>query len=234
MYKTVITGASSGIGKATALLLAKEGHSLVLNARREKVLQELAEQCTAEGAKAVTVVAGDVTDPETSEKLAESALKMQGELVLVNNAGFADFGAFHETNIDQAVEMVDVMLSGTMRATHAMIPSMLQAGSGTVINVLSVSSTVEFPGAAAYCAAKAGAHMFSKVLSKEYRQQGIRVTSILPGSTDTAIWDGMAEHPPREDMLPVSAIAETVRDVINAPRDRSIDEIVVSPPKGIL
>ena len=76
--------------------------------------------------------------------------------------------------------------------------------------------------------------MFSRVLSKEYRGKGVRVTSVLPGSTDTAIWDGMADYPPREEMLPASAVAETIRDAINAPRDRSIDEVVITPPKGVL
>ena len=234
MYRTVVTGASSGIGRETAILLATESHSLVLNARREKLLVELAEVCLAAGAKAVNVVSGDVTDQETANKITESVGQLEGEVVLVNNAGFAEFGEFHESDVESAVRMVDVMLSGTMRTTHALLPLMLADGRGTVVNVLSMAANTEFPGAAAYCAAKAGALMFSRVLSKEYRQKGVRVTSILPGSTDTAIWDGMADHPPREEMLPASAVAEAIRDAINAPRDRSIDEVVITPPKGVL
>jgi len=234
MYRTVITGASSGIGRETAMLLAKEGHSLVLNARRENLLHELAEACLAQGAPNASVAAGDVTDQRTAQNIAASAGQLEGELVLVNNAGFAGFGEFHEADIEGAVLMVDVMLSGTMRTTHALLPLMLADGRGTVVNVLSLAANTEFEGAAAYCAAKAGALMFSRVLSREYRQKGVRVTSILPGSTDTPIWDGMESHPPREDMLPASAVAEAIRDAINAPRDRAIDEIVLTPPKGIL
>jgi len=234
VYRTVVTGASSGIGRETALLLAKEGHSLVLNARREKPLNKLAEVCMAEGARSVNVVAGDVTDQETGQKIAASVRQLEGELVLVNNAGFVEFGEFHESDIEGASRMVDVILTGTMRTTHALLPLMLADGKGTVVNVLSVAAKTEFPGAAAYCAAKAGALMFSRALSEGYRQKGVRVTSILPGSTDTPIWDPMESHPPREDMMPATAVAEAIRGAINAPRDRSIDEIVLTPPKGIL
>lgn len=234
MYRTVITGASSGIGRAAALLLAKDRLSLVLNARRENLLEELAEACLAEGAAAAKVVPGDVTRQETAKALAESAGQLEGELVLVNNAGFVEFGDFHETDIEGAARMVDVLLMGTMRATHALLPLMLADGRGTVVNVLSIAANTEFPGAAAYCAAKAGTLMFSRVLAQEYRKKGVRVTSILPGSTDTPIWDKMESHPPREEMMPASAVAEAIRDAINAPRDRTIDEIVLTPPQGIL
>ena len=234
MYRTVVTGASSGIGRETAMLLAKEGHSLVLNARRESLLNELAEACLAQGAPGASVAAGDVTDPATTQKIVASASQLAGELVLVNNAGIVEFGEFHESDIEGAAGMVDVSLTSLMRTTHALLPLMLADGNGTVVNVLSLAATTEFPGAAAYCAAKAGALMFSRVLSKEYRQKGVRVTSILPGSTNTPIWDPMESHPPREDMMPASAVAEAVRDAINAPRDRAIDEIVLTPPKGIL
>ncbi|MCH8978333.1 MAG: SDR family NAD(P)-dependent oxidoreductase [Armatimonadetes bacterium] len=234
MYRTVITGASSGIGRATAILLAKEGHSLILNARREKQLNELAELCLAEGAPAASAAAGDITDQKTAQRIAASASQLEGELVLVNNAGFVEFGDFHESDIERAAGMVDVMLTGTMRTTHALLPLMLADGKGTVVNVLSVAAKTEFPGAAAYCAAKAGAHMFSRVLCQGYRQKGVRVTSIIPGSTDTPIWDPIESHPPREDMMPASAVAEAIRDAINAPRDRAVEEIVLTPPKGIL
>ena len=76
--------------------------------------------------------------------------------------------------------------------------------------------------------------MFLRAPARESRQKGGRLTASLPGSTDTPIWEGMESHPPREDMLPAIAVAEAVRDAINAPRDRAIDEIVLTPPKGVL
>ncbi|HXH60595.1 MAG TPA: SDR family NAD(P)-dependent oxidoreductase, partial [Fimbriimonadaceae bacterium] len=183
---------------------------------------------------AVSVVAGDVCDQDAASKVADTLEHMQGERVLINCAGCAQFGDFAEADIDREIAMVDVMLSGTMRMTRAILPQMLDQGAGTVVNVLSVSSTTVFAGAAGYCSAKAGALMFTRVLAKEVRSRGVRVIAVIPGATDTGIWDGMESHPPREDMLTPGAIAEVIRDAINAPRDRNLDEIAVMPPKGIL
>jgi short-subunit dehydrogenase len=234
-YRTVITGASSGIGRATALLLSRDAHALVMNARRERELQSLAESCLAGGACSVAVVAGDITVADTAIELAESVARSgPGEVVLVNCAGAAEFGPFHEQDIEAAVGMVDVILCGAMRATHALLPAMLEQGRGTVINVLSIAARQDFRGSQAYCAAKAGLAAFSRTLSLDYRAQGIRVTSLLPGATDTPLWDEIEGHPAREDMLPAKAVAETIKYLIDLPRDRVVDEIVLTPPKGTL
>lgn len=234
-YRIVITGASSGIGRATALLLARDAHSLILNARRGHELQTLAESCLSGGACSVSVVAGDITDQHTAPQLADAvAMSGLGEVVLVNCAGTAAFGQFHEQEIETAVGMVDVILGGAMRATHALLPAMLANGSGTVINVLSIAARQDFGGSQAYCAAKAGLAAFSRTLSLDYRAQGVRVTSVLPGATDTPLWDEIENHPAREDMLPARAVAETIKYLVDLPRDRVIDEIVLTPPKGTL
>jgi len=234
-YRTVVTGASSGIGRATALLLAKDGHALVLNARREDVLRTLAEECLAAGSSAVSVVAGDVSHPATGPQLADAvAMSGAGEVVLVNNAGTAAFGPFHELPIETAVRMVDVLLSGAMRATHALLPTMLEEGRGTIVNVVSVAALQTFSSAEAYCAAKAGLLAFSRSLARDYRPMGVRVTSLIPGASDTALWDAIEGHPDRADMLSPQAVAEAIKMVVDSPRDRSYDEIVLTPPKGVL
>ncbi len=234
-YRTVITGASSGIGRATALLLARDGHSLVLNARREHELQTLAESCLSGGACAVAVVAGDISDPDTAPQLADAvAMSGPGEVVLVNNAGTASFGPFHEMPIETSLKMVEIILGGAMRAAHALLPTMLEYGSGTVINVLSIAARQDFGGSQAYSAAKAGLASFSRTLSLDNRRQGVRVTSLLPGATDTPLWDEIETHPAREDMLSARAVAETIKYLIDLPRDRVIDEIVMTPVKGTL
>ncbi|MEX2242406.1 MAG: SDR family NAD(P)-dependent oxidoreductase [Fimbriimonadaceae bacterium] len=234
-YRTVVTGASSGIGRATALLLAKDGHALVLNARREDVLRSLAEECLAAGSSAVTVVAGDVSHPATGPQLADAVgMSGAGEVVLVNNAGTAAFGPFHEQPVETAVRMVDVLLSGAMRATHALLPTMLEEGRGTIVNVVSVAALQTFSSAEAYCAAKAGLLAFSRSLARDYRPMGVRVTSLIPGASDTALWDSIEGHPDRADMLSPQAVAEAIKMVVDTPRDRSYDEIVLTPPKGVL
>ena len=91
-----------------------------------------------------------------------------------------------------------------------------------------------FAGAAAYSASKAGLFMFGKSLAAEYRKAGLKITSIIPGATDTAIWDRQGFIPPREDMLHSESVGEVIRDVIMSPSDRNIDELVIMPPKGIL
>jgi short-subunit dehydrogenase len=235
MSRVVVTGASSGIGRAVALLLSKDGHALVLTSRQEDKLRSLADACLAGGAASVSVVAGDISDPDTAPQLADAVRESgSGEVVLINNAGVAKFGPFHSMGIDDSVAMVRVMLEGTMRATHALLPMMLEQGKGTVVNVLSIAVMNDFAGSEAYSAAKYGQHGFAKSLSKSYRRQGIRVTNVIPGSTDTHLWDAVESPPAREDMLTAEAIAQTIKMVIDSPRDRSFDEIVVTPPKGVL
>ncbi|MCH7903885.1 MAG: SDR family NAD(P)-dependent oxidoreductase [Armatimonadetes bacterium] len=235
MFRSVVTGASSGIGRATALLMAAAGHELVLISRRESILEEIAQRCESLGSPSATVVAGDVSDPETAERVKQAVGKSDdSEIVLINNAASAAFGPFHELPVEGACDMIDVGMKGGFLMTHALLPAMLDQGRGTVINVLSIAATQPIPGAAAYCAMKAGMLAFSRTLALEYRRKGVRVGSILPGSTDTAIWDGMSDHPPREDMLQPEAVAEMILQMVSAPRDRSLDEVVLTPPKGFL
>ena len=235
MFKSVVTGASSGIGRATALLMAGSGHELVLVSRRESVLEEIRQRCESLGCPCATVVAGDVADPETAEHVKQAVGDSDDrEVVLINNAASASFGPFHELTAESACTMIDVGLKGGLLMAHALLPAMLEQGRGTIVNVLSIAATQAIPGAAAYCAMKAGMLAFSRTLALEYRRNGVRVGSILLGSTDTAIWDGMSDHPPREDMLQPEAVAEMILQMVSAPRDRSLDEVVLTPPKGFL
>jgi len=235
MSRIVVTGASSGIGRATALLLAKDGHALVLTSRQEDKLRALADSCLVAGAASVSVVAADIADPDTAPQLADAVgMSGEGEIALVNNAGVAMFGSFDKMPIEDSIKMVRVMLEGTMRATHALLPAMLTASRGTVVNVLSIAVLHTFAGSEGYSAAKYGLLGFAKSLSQSYRRQGLRVTNVIPGSTDTQLWDAIESPPARDDMLTAEAVAQTIKMVIDAPRDRSYDEIVVTPPKGVL
>lgn len=233
----VITGATSGIGLETARLLAQEGWSLVLAGRRESVLLEVSADCLHLGAPSVAPVPCDLTVADETQRLADAAnpfVDNNGRAALVNSAGIASFGPFETSNLDDAVSQIEVNLTGLIRATHALIPVLRQAQSGHIVNVLSISATHAFAGAAAYCASKAGALMFGRCLAQEVRREGIRVTSLLPGSTDTPLWDKGDWKPPVEDMLSSRAVADAIRDVLLSPLDRSYDEITLMPPKGIL
>jgi short-subunit dehydrogenase len=232
-FRTIVTGASSGIGRATALLLARDHHALILNARREQELTSLAEACLAAGACSVSTVVGDIGVDDTSDELADTVdMSGQGEIVLVNNAGWAEFGPFHEQPIETALGIVDATLGGAMQVTRALLPKMLMVGRGTVVNVVSIAVRHTFPNAEAYTAAKSGLLGFSKSLNASYRSQGIRVTALIPGAVDTPLWKD--QGPDKEDMLKPQAVAETIKWLIDLPRDRAVDEIVLTPPKGVL
>lgn len=233
--RVIICGASSGIGKATALALSKTECELVLAARRRPLLNELAAECEANGAKALGVPC-DITQYPECEELIHQAKSMAGdaEPVLVNSAGVAEFCGFADTSLAGLDDQIRTNLMGPIYACRAFMPWALSYGAGHIVNVLSISATTVFAGAAAYSASKAGLLMFGKSLAAEYRRMGLRLTSIIPGATDTAIWDRQGFVPSREDMLLPEAVADVIRDVIFAPSDRNIDELVIMPPKGIL
>lgn len=229
----VITGASSGIGLQTALELGLRGHRMVLAARRESKLNEVAAQVEGMGGQA-KVVALDVTayDAPTALLQAAQSFGVEARPVLVHNAGAASFGPTHEAPLESIESQIDLMMRAPIRLTHAFLPWMLEQGEGHLINILSIVTKLTFPNAAAYTGAKTGLEGFMRSLQAEVRRKGIRVTNIQPGATDTDIWgDG---GPNRADMVPASAIARIIADVIESPDDRSIDEIVITPPKGVL
>ena len=231
--RVLLTGASAGIGWDTAILLAKEHYELVLVARREDRLRELAQSCRAEGATRVDIIAADLGHKGIAEEIVEKARGIP-PLVLVNNAGIAEFGPFAEMPLDRIEATFELNLLAPMRLCHAIIPVMLEKGGGQIVNVLSMAATHVLPGSAAYATSKAALHMLGKTLSADYRKQGIRISSIIPGATDTELWDRQSFQPDRADMVPAKAVAEVIRDVVISPPDRNFDEITVMPPKGIL
>jgi short-subunit dehydrogenase len=228
----LVTGASSGIGREAAILLSRAGCVLLLTGRRFEALEETARQC--EGG--ATVFAGDLADPGFAAELAaEAAQAAAGGLpILVNAAGCAHFGPTHEMEAGRVREQLLVNLLAPIQLVQAMLPWMLPRGGGDIVNVASVAAVHAFPQAAGYVASKHGLLGFSRSLAAEYRERGLRVTTILPGSTDTPLWSVQSFRPEASDMLPVSAVAEAICDAALAPRDRSYDEIRLMPPKGIL
>lgn len=234
--RVLVTGASSGVGQESARLLARSGCELVIGARRLGILEELADELRSLGSPAVHAVAVDVSDVEQVRNFVSRAKEASGVCrpALVNVAGLAEFGPFHEQSTESLLSQVHVNLVGPMIACREILPWMLESGGGDMVNVLSITSELVFAGTGAYSASKAGLRMLGKVLASEYRKKGLRVTSILPGAVDTPIWEGKSFVPPKKDMLPVEAVAKVVADVVLAPLDRSYDEITIMPPKGVL
>ncbi|WP_431052518.1 SDR family oxidoreductase [Roseateles sp. L2-2] len=189
----LITGASSGIGHASALLFAAEGAKVVLGARREAELKDLACEIDARGGSAVWL-AGDVRDEAYAQALVALAVKRHGRLdVAFNNAGtLGEAGASTEISAQGFSDALAVNLTGAFLGAKHQIAQMLRNGGGSVIFTSTfVGHTAAFPGVAAYAASKSGLVGLTQALAAEFGPQGVRVNALLPGAVDTDMYRAM-------------------------------------------
>lgn len=186
MTKTaLITGATGGLGKAFAAVFAKHGYELVLTGRDEKKLEEVKELAKRLGAKALTVAA-DLTAKEEQDRLfAQTREKGIAVDVLVNNAGFGDFGLFFEGDPEKQAEMVAVNIAALVRLTRLFLPGMIERGGGRVMNLASTAAFQPGPLMACYYATKAFVLSFSEAIALELEGTGVFVTALCPGPTST-------------------------------------------------
>lgn len=185
----VVTGASSGIGLATARLLASRGARVAVFARSERKLAALA----AEFGDRMLAVAGDIAEADDVERLFSEVERRFGACdLLVNNAGMIEVKALHEMTPEEWDRTFAVNVRGIYLASRRALPSMLARQSGAIVNVSSISGVVgpeKFPGTAAYCASKAAVIALTEVLATEVRERGVRVNCVSPGSVDTPMWE---------------------------------------------
>lgn len=177
----VITGASSGIGRAAALDFARRGASLVLAARRQELLDEVAAACRALGAECRTVVT-DVTLRSDCQHLIDAAGHVD---VLVNNAGFAIFDPFESAKADDLEAMMQTNYFGAVWCAQAVLPQMLARGKGTIVNVASIAGIMGYARMGGYCATKFAMIGFSETLRDEVLGRGVRVAMVCPGTVET-------------------------------------------------
>ena len=237
----VVTGASSGIGEATALALAGAGAAVALGARLAERIEALAGRIRGAGGKAAAIEV-DVTDEATAQGFVESAREQLGGLdVLVNNAGVMLLGAVEGADSEQWRRMIDVNLLGLLYCTHAALPVMREGGGGHIVNVSSVAGRHARAGAAVYNMTKFGVTAFSEGLRQEALHSGIRVTCVEPGFVETEL-QGHNTNPVvqqgvermREqigDVLQASDIADAVLYAVSRPQHVSINEVLVRPTK---
>jgi len=186
MRWAIITGASSGIGRALAFEFAAGNFNLLLIARNEKALADVAAQCHAKYGVETEVLAADLSCAERSGALIEQIVaKPHRYEVLVNNAGFGIHGDFGSTDIDQNMRLVNVQISSTLQLTRAVLPGMIARGSGKILNVASVHSFSPVPFQSVYGACKAFLLSFSSALQNEVAGTGVTVTVFCPGITQT-------------------------------------------------
>jgi NADP-dependent 3-hydroxy acid dehydrogenase YdfG len=183
----IITGASAGIGEATAITLAAEGAKVVIAARRSDRLEVLAKRIESSGGQALAIVT-DITDETQANNLIHKANAALGRVdILVNNAGVALTGNIHGGNTSDWRRMFDVNVFGLLYATHAVLPIFKAQGEGHIVNISSVAGRIARAGVGIYNATKWGVNAISESLRQEVLQDNIRVTIIEPGLVETEI-----------------------------------------------
>ena len=235
----MVTGASSGIGEATAGALASAGARVAIGARRTDRLAELAGKITADGRGGVTYQKLDVTKREECDAFARATLEKWGAIdILVNNAGLMPLSFFKNLKYDEWDRMIDVNIKGVIYSTAAVIKHMKEKGSGHIINISSVAGRIVFPAGSVYCATKHAVAAFSEGLRQEFSaRSGIRVTSIEPGVVDTKLNDsitdeslqGFVENCKKMEALRAADVAEAIMYAAGAPKHVNVNEILIRP-----
>lgn len=234
----LVTGASSGIGEATVKMLADEGASVALAARREDELQNLADSVESDSGDAL-VVPTDITDEEQVREMVETTHEEFGRLdILVNNAGVMLLEPAAEADTDNWRQMVELNLLGLMNATHATLPIMQEQGEGHVVNVSSVAGRQASPNSSGYNASKWGVNGFTDALRQEVAEEGIRTTLVEPGVVDTELQEHIPDDEVQEQieewadsMNPLTGedIARSIRYAVVQPQHVSANEILIRP-----
>jgi uncharacterized protein len=186
----LVTGASAGIGSEIAKLLAERGYPLVLVARRKDRLTALAGELSDEYGVRVETISADLGKPTPRGKIAGRIEELGLEVeVLVNNAGFATGGPFHEADPERELEQVRVLVEAPVALTSAFLPGMVARGRGAILNVASTAGMQPMPYSAGYSVAKAYMLTFSEALHQEARGHGVTVTALAPGPVETDFWE---------------------------------------------
>ncbi|HEX7941714.1 MAG TPA: SDR family oxidoreductase [Gemmatimonadaceae bacterium] len=235
----VITGASSGLGEATARHLSAQGATVVLGARRAERLQSLADELTANGARALAV-ATDVTDPGQVQRLVDAAVETFGRVdVMLNNAGLMPHSPLERRKIDDWNRTIDVNIKGVLYGIAAALPYMQRQMSGHIINVSSVAGHKVRPGGAVYSATKFAVRVLSEGLRQEVKPYNIRTTVISPGAVATELPESITEpdvakgiHEFYEEYaIPADSFARAVAFAMSQPEDVDINEILFRPTR---
>ncbi|MFF8262089.1 SDR family oxidoreductase [Streptomyces virginiae] len=236
MTKVVaITGASSGIGEATARRLAADGHRVLLGARRTERLEALSKEINAAGG-AAAYRRLDVTDAADVRAFVAAAGERYGRLdVMVNNAGVMPLSPLDALAVDEWDLMIDVNVRGVLHGIAAALPVMRARGAGHIVNIASVGAYEVSPTAAVYCATKFAVRAISEGLRQESGGD-VRVTLVSPGVTESELADHICDPAAREAMeayravaLPASAVADAIAYAVSQPPEVDVNEIVVRP-----
>jgi NADP-dependent 3-hydroxy acid dehydrogenase YdfG len=234
----LVTGASSGIGEATAVALAAQGASVAVGARRQDRLDALEAKLTADGTSVLSV-ALDVTDEQACrDAVAQTRDRLGGLDILVNNAGLMLLGPILDADTEDWRRMMHTNVLGLMYLTHAALPHLVEQGHGDIVQVSSVAGRVARAGSGAYNASKWAVNAFSESLRQEVTEKGVRVVVVEPGAVDTELTDHITHQGAREQskkwtqsirMLTAEDIANAVLYAVTQPDHVAVNEVLVRP-----
>jgi len=243
----LVTGASSGIGHAAAVELAREGASVALVGRREDRLAALAAEITRAGGQAL-VVPADITDAQAAGKAVERTVESLGRLdTLVNNAGLMLLGPVPGADLDDWRRMIDINLMGLMYTSHAATPHLVKAAADAprrvadIVNIGSLAGRSAFAMSAVYCATKFGVGAFSEALRQELASSHVRVSVVEPGSVDTElrthntapVQQQLETHFGDIERLQSQDVADAVGYIVTRPRHVAVAELLIRPTEQV-
>jgi NADP-dependent 3-hydroxy acid dehydrogenase YdfG len=232
-----ITGASSGIGQSTAKFLARQGAKVVLGARRKNRIDEVVQEISAAGGKAIGF-AVDVTKRAEVEALIKRAFDSFGRVdVIINNAGIMPIAPVDALKVEEWDRQIDVNIKGLLYGVAAVLPYMQKQKSGHIINIASVFGIKVFaPGGTVYCATKSAVRALTEGLRMELHSQNIRCTMISPGAVASELPESSSEEATRKNLrefykmaIPAESIARAIAYAIEQPAEVEIDEVVIRP-----
>ena len=227
-----ITGASSGIGRATAALLSSMGANLLIGSRNIDDLDHLSHSLMPGRVVSKQL---DVEDENSIVAfLSEGIVKLGKIDALINCAGYGSFSSFLELSTEEFDRMISVNLRGSFLTSKHFANHMVKNKHGQIININSIAGNTALEGGAGYSASKFGLLGLSKVMQLELRKHGVYVTSVLPGSINTPFWDTIDNHPDKSKMIPQDTIAKHIVSILCQPDGAVVDEVTITPPLGIL
>lgn len=234
--RALITGASSGIGRETAIAFAKAGIDLALVARSTDKLEALAAELASSGV-AVKTYSLDLSHIDSLQRSLDQLLADFGLVnILVNNAGMGYTAPLVDTPLADWQTLVDLNLTSPLLTMQAVIPGMREQGQGTIVNVASIAAHNAFPAWGAYSATKAGLITLGRTLATEESEHGIRVMTVSPGAVNTPLWDTETVQADfeRSQMLTPAIVAQNILHAVQLPDSAVIDEITLMPSGGAL
>lgn len=234
--RALITGASSGIGKATALAFAKAGIDVALVSRSMDKLEAVAAAARLTGVEAKAFAVDLACVSQVQAKIQAIALEFGDIDILVNNAGMAYTATLSETPLEDWQQVINLNLTSVFQCINGILPTMRHRGIGTIINVASIAAKQAFPGWGAYSISKAGLISLSQALAQEERVHGIRVTAICPGAVNTELWDTDTVHAnfDRSKMLTPEIVAQSILYTVLLPQQAVIEELTLMSNAGVL